>query len=76
MPKSGERFGWHCFRHSLSTWANKTTRDITVSQTLLRHSKPDTTAIYTHGDFGKALDAQRQFMAELMSKKPATEAIQ
>lgn len=41
----GERFGWHRFRHSLSTWANETTKDITVSQTLFRHSKPDTTAI-------------------------------
>ena len=33
-------------------------KDITVSQTMLRHAKPDTTAIYTHGNFGKALDAQ------------------
>ena len=23
-----ERFGWHRFRHSLSTWANDTTKDI------------------------------------------------
>jgi len=42
--------------HSLSTWANETTKDITVSQTMLRHAKPDTTAIYTHGNFGKALE--------------------
>jgi hypothetical protein len=27
------------FRHSLSTWANDTTKDITVSQTMLRHAK-------------------------------------
>jgi len=27
-------------------------KDITVSQTMLRHAKPDTTAIYTHGNFG------------------------
>ncbi len=76
LVAEGETFGWYRFRHSLSTWANETTKDITVSQTLLRHSKPDTTAIYTHGDFGKALEAQRRYMAELMSKKPATEAIQ
>jgi hypothetical protein len=68
LVAEGERFGWHRFRHSLSTWANETTKDITVSQTLLRYSKPDTTAIYTHGAFGKALNAQRQYMAELMSK--------
>ena len=27
-------------------------KGITVSQTMLRHAKPDTTAIYTHGNFG------------------------
>ena len=47
-----DRFGWHRFRHSLSTWANDTTKDITVSQTMLRHAKPDiTAAIYTHAFF-------------------------
>jgi site-specific recombinase XerC len=40
-----ECFGWHRFRHSLSTWPNETTKDITVSQTMLRHAKPVTTAI-------------------------------
>jgi integrase len=75
LVREGERFGWHRFRHSLSTWANDKTKDITVGQTLLRHSKPDTTAIYTHGEFSKALDAQRQYMAELLSGKAVTEAI-
>src|SRR5271169_5192449 len=72
----GERFGWHRFRHSLSTWANETTKDITVSQTLLRHSKPEMTAVYTHGNFPKALDAQRQYMEQLLAAKPASEATQ
>ena len=71
-----ECFGWHRFRHSLSTWANETTRDITVSQTMLRHAKPDTTAIYTHGNFGKALDAQRVYMEQLLRMKPASESSQ
>jgi site-specific recombinase XerC len=71
-----ECFGWHCFRHSLSTWANETTKDITVSQTMLRHAKPDTTAIYTHGHFGKALDAQRVYMEQLLRMKPASRSIQ
>jgi hypothetical protein len=62
------------FRHSLSTWANETTKDITVSQTMLRHAKPDTTAIYTHGNFDKALDAQRVYM--LLKMKPASESTQ
>ncbi len=72
----GARFGWHRFRHSLSTWANETTKDNTVSQTMLRHAKPDTTAIYTHGNFGKALDAQRVYMGQLLRMKPASESPQ
>jgi len=72
----GERFGWHRFRHSLSTWANETTKDITISQTMLRHSKPDTTALYTHGNFDKALDAQRVYMDQLLKMKPASESTQ
>ena len=27
---------------------------------MLRHAKPDTTAIYTHGNFGKALEAYQE----------------
>jgi integrase len=72
----GERFGWHRFRHSLSTWANDITRDITVSQTLLRHSKPEMTAIYTHGNFDKALEAQGKYMEQLLAAKPASETAQ
>ena len=72
-----ERFGWHRFRHSLSTWANDTTKDITVSQTMLHHSKPDiTAAVYTHGNFGKALDAQRICVEQLLRMKPASESTQ
>jgi len=76
LVTEGERFGWHRFRHSLSTWANETTKDITVSQTILRHAKPDTTAIYTHGNFDKALDAQRLYMDQLLRMKPASESTQ
>ena len=46
--------------------ANETTKDITVSQTMLHHAKPDTTAIYTRGNFGKAVDAQRVYMEQLL----------
>jgi hypothetical protein len=52
LADESERFGWHRFRHSLSTWANETTKGITVSQTMLRHAKPDTTAIYTRELWG------------------------
>jgi site-specific recombinase XerC len=69
-------FGWHRFPHSLSTWANETTKDITVRQTMLRHAKPDTTAIYTHGNFDEALDAQRLYMDQLLRMKPASKSTQ
>jgi len=49
-----ERFGWHRFRHSLSTWANDTTKDITVSQTMLHHSKPNIPRRFTRmGTLGR-----------------------
>jgi integrase len=76
LVTKNEHFGWHCFRHSLSTWANEATKDITVSQTMLRHAKPDMTAVYTHGNFGKALDAQRMYMDQLLRMKPASESRQ
>jgi len=64
LVAKGERFGWHRFRHSLSMWVNEDTKDITVSQTLLRHSTPKMTAEYTHGNLAKALEAQRKFMQQ------------
>jgi len=33
-------------------------------------------AIYTHGNFGKALDAQRLYMEQLLRMKPASESTQ
>jgi hypothetical protein len=56
--------------------ADETTKDITVSQTMLRHAKPDSTAIYTHGNFDKAVDAQRMYLDQLLKMKPATESTQ
>jgi hypothetical protein len=43
---------------------------------MLRHAKLDTTAIYTHGNFDKALDAQRMYLDQLLKMKPATESTQ
>jgi hypothetical protein len=43
---------------------------------MLRHAKPDTTAIYTHGNFGKALDAQRVYMEQLLRMKLGSKSTQ
>jgi len=88
----GSRFGWHRLRHSISTWVKEDTKDITVAQTLLRHSDPNMTAAYIHESFQKALEAQRRYMQqflgakspqlllrqepELLAMKSASEAIQ
>jgi hypothetical protein len=37
-------------------------------------TKPDTTAIYSHGNFDKALEAQREYMERLRRMKSASEA--
>jgi hypothetical protein len=55
---------------------NEMTKGITVSQTLLRHSKPEMTAVYTHGNFDKALEAHRKYMEQLLATKPLPEATQ
>jgi len=63
----GERFGFHLLRHSLSMWVNNTTKDVTVVQTLLRHSKPDiTVGTYIHGVPEENLKAQGRYMSAMM----------
>jgi integrase len=75
--KEGERFGFHNFRHSLSTWVNAEFKDITIAQGILRHSKPDiTAAVYTHSIPEKNLRAQEQYVAALALQKPVSEALQ
>lgn len=77
VVKEGDRFGFHNFRHSLSTWVNAKLKDIKISQTMLRHSKPQITAdIYTHSVPEANLKAQRQYMTALRLRKPASDAVQ
>ena len=38
-------------------------------RTLFRYAEPNMTAAYTHGNFGKARDAQRQYMCQLLAAK-------
>lgn len=69
LVADGERFGWHCFRHSLSTWVNDVTKDITIPQAMLRHSNPKMTLRYTHGTFAKGLAAQAQYMEQMVAPR-------
>ena len=43
------RCGWHNLRHSLATYLGANEVNLPVIQSILRHAKPSTTALYTHG---------------------------
>jgi integrase len=60
----GQRFGLHNLRHSLSNWlVNKAKADPKTVQSLLRHSKIQTTLdLYTQGDIDETRSAQGQFL--------------
>lgn len=60
----GQRFGLHNLRHSLSNClVNKAKADPKTVQSLLRHSKIQTTLdLYTQGDSDERRSAQGQFL--------------
>jgi len=60
----GQRFGLHNLRHSLSNWlVNKGKVEPKTVQTLLRHSKIQTTLdLYTQGDGDETRTAQGAFL--------------
>jgi site-specific recombinase XerD len=54
------RFGWHNLRHSLATFFAANGISLPIIQSMMRHAKPTTTAIYTHrvnATQGKCLEA-------------------
>ncbi len=53
------RFGWHNLRHSLATFF--AANDVSLS-VILRHSKPSTTAVYTHRVNSVQMAAQGKFL--------------
>jgi integrase len=55
------RFGWHSLRHTLSTYNGNAGVAMPVLQSLLGHSSPETTMIYTH----PLEDAKRQAVEHL-----------
>ena len=56
------RFGWHNLRHSLATFFAANEVNLPVIQSMLRHAKPTTTAIYTHRVNSAQLAAQGKFL--------------
>jgi integrase len=56
------RFGWHNLRRSLATFFAAIEVNLSVIQRMLRHSKPSTTAIYTHRVNSAQMAAQEKFL--------------
>jgi len=56
------RFGWHNLRHSLATFFAANEVNLPVIQSILRHSKPSTTAVYTHRVNAAQMAAQAKFL--------------
>jgi len=56
------RFGWHNLRHSLATFFAANDVNLPLIQSMLRHSKPETTAIYTHRVNSAQIAAQGRFL--------------
>ena len=56
------RFGWHNLRHSLATFFAANDVNLPVIQSILRHAKPATTALYLHRVNAAQLAAQAKFL--------------
>lgn len=59
------RAGWHNLRHSLATYLGANEVNLPVIQSILRHRKQSTTALYTHGVNSAQLAAQAQYLAAI-----------
>ena len=56
------RFGWHNLRHSLATFFATNEMNLPLIQSILRHSRPSTTALYTHRVNAAQMAAQAKFL--------------
>lgn len=56
------RFGWHNLRHSLCTFLASREFSLPLIQSMARHAKPGTTAIYTHRVNSAQMAAQEKFL--------------
>lgn len=65
------RFGWHNLRHSLATFFAANEVNLPVIQSVLRHSKPSTTAVYTHRVNAAQLAAQAKYLEAIKVKGAA-----
>lgn len=63
IPKGYKgQFGWHNLRHSLATFFGANEVNLPVIQSMLRHAKAGTSALYTHGVTTAQMAAQGRFL--------------
>src|ERR1022692_764595 len=68
----GYRFGLHNLRHSLSNWLVNSGTDVKTVQTMLRHSKSQTTLdLYPQGDNDNKISAQERFCGLIVDQEAA-----
>lgn len=74
---NGYRFGLHNLRHSLSNWLVNSGTDVKTVQTMLRHSKSQTTLdLYTQGDNDNKINAQEKFCGLIVDQDAARKTTQ
>jgi integrase len=63
------RFGRHDLRHSLATFFGSNKVHPSVIQTMLRHSKQQTTALYIHSVNRKQVEAQGMYLEAIRATR-------
>jgi integrase len=68
------RFGWHNLRHSLATFFGSNDVHPSVIQTVLRHTKQQTTSRYIHAVNDKQLEAQGLYLDAIKMRRKRSRA--
>jgi integrase len=72
--RSGQRFGFHNFRHSLATFLISKGKDVKTIQGLLRHAKASTTLdLYSQSIDAAKLEAQEDIALAIRSSAAAAD---
>ncbi|HEV2196049.1 MAG TPA: tyrosine-type recombinase/integrase [Candidatus Acidoferrum sp.] len=69
------RFGWTNLRHRLATFFGSNEVPVSVIQSLLRHTKPTTTARYIHALHSKQIEAQGRYLEAIKVGKNGKGAV-
>ena len=68
------RFGFHTFRHSLTSWLMANGKDPGIVRAMLRWANLNMLAHYTHGFKADKLEAQRTVLEKLVRSRNTSES--